>query len=359
MNIRLQIFNTCVALKIFMNISCRESRRKSHLYFILCVMLRLPIISTYTSMKTILIFLALFTLSCQPFPLENEASDVAKRNSDAHTQDIISKIDSSPDLRKDSESENKPDLHDLSKDINTTYDMNTQDMSLAFCPDPLPPIQVWLIGDSTVATNSGWGDFFGNYLDNKASAFNKALGGRSSKSFYEETNSNWNVQNESVMKKIKPGDYVLIQFAHNDEKKEAYRHTEPGESPNFNGSFRQYNEQYFSETRAKGATPILLSPVSRMVFGSDGKLKRTHGNYPDAARKIAADNQVILLDLEQKSFEIFDALGNTKTVELYGLYDGKASDRTHFPKEKGHRVTEMVIELLSKSESPLGCYIKP
>ncbi|MCD6498052.1 MAG: rhamnogalacturonan acetylesterase [Deltaproteobacteria bacterium] len=220
---------------------------------------------------------------------------------------------------------------------------------------PLPTIQVWLVGDSTVAPNSGWGDSLQRYIIDQATVYNRGRSGRSSKSYYEEDDNYWSEHPDAVLNHLVAGDYVLIQFGHNDEKEEEYRHTDPGTAPEYQGTFRDYLELYIVETRARGATPILITPVSRMVFDTDGSHRRTHGNYPAATIKVAEDKAVVVLDLELRSHEIFDTLGQDQTMALYS--DGV--DRTHFPADKAWRVAKMVIDLLRESSSPLAAYIKP
>lgn len=211
---------------------------------------------------------------------------------------------------------------------------------------PTPAASVHLIGDSTVASGSGWGDFLEAELAG-ATVNNAARSGTSSKSFYDGGRF------DAVRSALAPGDYVLIQFGHNDSKPEAYRRTEPGAAPDYDGTYREYLERYIDETRAAGATPILVTSVSRMVFGSDGRARRTHGDYPAAMRAVANDHGVTLLDLEAHSFEVFDMLGEAETVRLYA----EEPDRTHFPLDKAFRVTEMVTTLLAASTSPLRCYL--
>ncbi len=217
-----------------------------------------------------------------------------------------------------------------------------------------PATTVWLVGDSTVATESGWGDAFGErFTISAATVRNRARGGRSSKSFYDESDSNWSRSSQAVLRGIRAGDYVLIQFGHNDEKPEADRHTTTGSAPSYRGTFRDYLERYIEETRARGATPILVTPVSRMTW-SGGSHRRTHGDYPAAMARVALDNDVALLDLEARSHAVFDDLGESRTHSLYAALP----DTTHFPPDKAWRVAEMVADLLLESDSPLRCYVR-
>jgi lysophospholipase L1-like esterase len=183
---------------------------------------------------------------------------------------------------------------------------------------------------------------------------NRARSGRSSKSFYEEDNNAWSEHPDAVMRHIQSGDYVLVQFGHNDEKDDPERHTEPGSPPDYDDTFRAYLELYISETLSAGAKPILITPVSRMTFDSSGAHQRTHGAYPAAMTQTAAANGIPLLDLELVSHEHFDTIGEEQTLLLFS--DG--TDRTHFPPEKAWRVAEMVATLLNDSESDLAAYVK-
>ncbi|MFK8003760.1 MAG: rhamnogalacturonan acetylesterase [Polyangiales bacterium] len=205
---------------------------------------------------------------------------------------------------------------------------------------------VYLVGDSTTASGSGWGDSLSLYLG-ELDVTNAARGGRSSKSFYEEGAF------DAVREAMGPGDFVFVQFGHNDSKPEEYRRTEPGSAPDFAGTFRDFLELYIEEVREAGATPLLLTPVSRMTFSGD-EHRRTHGDYAPAVRRVAEDNEVVLLDLEARSHDEFQELGEEETVRLYA----EEPDRTHFPESKAFRIAEMVVELLSVSSSPLRCFIE-
>ncbi len=211
---------------------------------------------------------------------------------------------------------------------------------------------VWLVGDSTVAPDTGWGESFSRYVIAGTTIRNRGRGGRSSKSYYDESDSYWSRASNAVLRGVRAGDYVLLQFGHNDSKPEADRHTEPGSAPSYRGSFRTYLERYITEARARGAIPILITPVSRMQFNATGH-RRTHGDYPAAMRRVASDNDVVLLDLELRSHQVFDDLGQTRTHSLYS--DG--TDFTHFPADKAWRVSLMVATLLSESDSPLRCQV--
>src|SRR5436309_8892522 len=152
------------------------------------------------------------------------------------------------------------------------------------------PITVYLAGDSTMAQKlpekrpeTGWGEALQQFFDErKVRIENHAQNGRSTRTFIAE--NRW----QTIIDKLKPGDYVFIQFGHNDESKEkADRYTPPAD-------YRNNLIRFVSEARAKKATPVLLTPVMRRKFDNEGKLQDTHGEYPDIVRSVAAEYRVAL-----------------------------------------------------------------
>ena len=130
-------------------------------------------------------------------------------------------------------------------------------------PEPTDTVTVFMIGDSTMANKPlakenqerGWGQMLPIYLQGKIKVDNHAVNGRSSKSFMDE--GRW----DKVMEKLRPGDFVIIQFGHNDEKeKSPDRYTVPG------GSFDDNLRRYVNDTKSKGATPILMNSIARRNF---------------------------------------------------------------------------------------------
>jgi pectinesterase len=163
-------------------------------------------------------------------------------------------------------------------------------------------IRIILVGDSTVNTKSGWGDGFKQLLTERAECFNTAANGRSSKSFIAE--GKWT--NALALK----GDYYLIQFGHNDEPgKGADRETTVPE-------FHNFMTRYVEETRAIGATPILVTCLTRRPFDSAGKLKPNLVPQVAEIKKIAAEKKVPLLDLNARSIEVCEKLGRAGCLAL-------------------------------------------
>ena len=151
---------------------------------------------------------------------------------------------------------------------------------------------IYIIGDSTVEDNKapfrGWGWALPAFVREGVTVKNAALSGRSSRSFLEEGLF------EPVREAIGAGDMLLIQFGHNDEKSDE-RHTDP------DTTFPEHLWGYCEVALSKGALPVLITPVERRFFEEDGSLRYTHGEYPDAVRRLAAEKNVPLCDLNADS----------------------------------------------------------
>lgn len=209
-------------------------------------------------------------------------------------------------------------------------------------------VTIFMIGDSTMANKPlvpaqperGWGQLLPLYFKDSVHVENLAVNGRSSKSFRDE--GRW----QPVMQTIRPGDYVIIQFGHNDEKSDARRHTDPS------GSFKENLERYVREAREKGGKPILATPVVRRAFTNETGLRDTHGEYPAAVRQVAAAQNVPLLDLERRSAELLGKLGPDRSKKLFmwveaGEFDSIAKareDNTHFNAYGACRICDLAVE---------------
>ena len=176
--------------------------------------------------------------------------------------------------------------------------------SLSLAATAASPIHVYLIGDSTCATKDlakqnperGWGHMFQPLFDADVIVENHAMNGRSTRSFRDE--GRW----DPIFEKLQPGDYVFIEFGHNDQKVNTVRFSTPDE-------YAENLRRYIRETREKGATPILLTPIVRRNF-VEGVLTDTHGDYLPACRRVAAEEQVAFIDAEQITQQWVSALGD-------------------------------------------------
>ncbi len=199
---------------------------------------------------------------------------------------------------------------------------------------------VYLIGDSTMSVYAsnlfprmGWGQPLGDaFAPACATVVDKALSGRSSKSFFDE--GAWT----PVQDALKSGDYVLIQFGHNDEKSDdPVRFTEP------QTTYKQYLTTYVTDTRAKMATPLLLTSINRNTW-SGTTVSNSHGLYPAAVRELAASLHVQLIDLTALTKAYFERIGQAETSKLFLIlaagespnYPTGVTDNTHL-QEKGAR----------------------
>ena len=206
--------------------------------------------------------------------------------------------------------------------------------------------KIYLFGDSTCQYNDestfpqvGWGQFFGEYIKDKYQIINLAKNGRSTRTFLDERLF------EPCQKSIEKGDYLFIQFGHNDEKVNSERYTEP---------YKDYQENllfYINIARQKEATPVLLSPIYRRQFVGDKLDPNCHGEYPKAMEELARKEHVIFIDMTSISKKYIESLGVEESKELFMIsakgkndYPDKTFDNTHLV-EKGARA---ICELIKK-----------
>lgn len=230
---------------------------------------------------------------------------------------------------------------------------------------------IYLAADSTVADHTlnddywenrhpvtGWGQKFEEQFAGENASrvsgwispagvqvFNKARGGRSTRTFFEE--GRW----REIIQAVKPHDIVMIQFGHNDqavEKTERYVTVQ---------GYKEYLRLFITQTREKGAVPILLTPVNRNYPWENGKLGNSHGDYPQAAREVAMETGVAFIDLGLISREYYASIGQEKVTHDYfmNLPKGKFSaypngntDNTHFQPEGAAAIAKLVFEAMTQ-----------
>lgn len=227
--------------------------------------------------------------------------------------------------------------------------------------DNMTHISIFLVGDSTVsnydesvAPRKGWGQVFGKFLDEDVTIYNQARSGRSSKSFIHEGHLS------EVERLIQAGDYLLIQFGHNDSKPDKARATEPFTS------YQDYLRQYIKLAKDKHAFPILITPVQRRSFNDDGHFYETHEDYPNAMKQIAQTSNVPLIDLTTMSRELYERLGPEESKKLFlwfkpgenDNYPDGIQDDTHFSTHGANEIAKLIIQGLRSLDLPLTRYIK-
>lgn len=259
---------------------------------------------------------------------------------------------------------------------------------LAWAQAPSDTITVFMIGDSTMANKPldkenqerGWGQMLPMFFEGAIKVDNHAVNGRSSKSFIDE--GRW----EKVREKIRPGDYVIIQFGHNDEKaKSPDRYTVPG------GTFDANLKKFVNETREKGGTPILMNSIVRRNFPANGiaaaqtddrqktwkkglenypaegdTLVDTHGDYRIAPRNVAEEMGVAFIDMNTLTHELVQGLGRENSRMLYmwmpvGVYEFAPEgriDNTHLNVLGGIIVSRLAVNAIAEKVPALKPYIR-
>lgn len=224
-------------------------------------------------------------------------------------------------------------------------------------------VTIFLAGDSTVCDQpplsdpyisyGGWGQALPLYFKPGVAVANYAAAGRTSISFISEGRLN------DILNVIKPNDYLFIQFGHNDE------HAGSGSYP-----FTTYKaalQKYIDGARAHHAIPVLVTPVARRSFDSNGNIVDTHGNYPVAMRQLAAADHVQLIDLTALSMTYFQKLGPTGTKSVFAYFSaGKSpdfpnavADNTHFQVNGAIQVANLVAGAIkSQNIQPLASYLQ-
>ena len=210
----------------------------------------------------------------------------------------------------------------------------------------LSSFTIHLTGDSTMAdkdikggTNPerGWGMMFPNFLDEGVDVVNYAKNGRSTKSFIDE--GLW----DKVLGNLKEGDYVFIQFGHNDSKQsDSVRYAAPW------GAYKANLEKFVLQTREKGGKPVLLTPVARRWFKEGGLDRNCHGDYPIVMKKVAEELNVPLLDMTSVTLDWLEGLGDEGSRPYYMISTGK-SDNTHTVARGARKLAEMTCAEIRKS----------
>jgi lysophospholipase L1-like esterase len=234
--------------------------------------------------------------------------------------------------------------------------------ALTAWPLPAPPTHVYLIGDSTMADKPtpdvnperGWGQLLPRFFDDRVSVRNYAVNGRSTKSFIDE--GRW----ATVLGKLAPGDYVFIEFGHNDEKREdSTRYAAP------RTAYRKNLERFVNDARAKQAIPILFTPIVRRKFDARGVLEDTHGEYPAVVREVARDMHVSLVDLLAMTDTLVRRAGPDDSKRLYiwvapgesKMYPDGRQDDTHLSVAGATAVAKGAARALKTTAGPLGRFV--
>jgi len=222
---------------------------------------------------------------------------------------------------------------------------------------------LFLIGDSTVADKpysngnpeKGWGQVFPLYFKPGIKVENHAVNGRSTKSFRDE--GRWDV----VLNRLQPGDYVIIEFGHNDQKSHDTTRYAAAET-----DYRKNLIRCIDEAREHGGIPILATPIVRRRFDESGQFYDTHGLYPGVVREVAKLKNVPLLDLHVLTQQLLIKYGEERSKLLFlhilpGEYEslpGGREDDTHLSGVGAFVICDLVKSELSKGVPELSLYFK-
>lgn len=222
-------------------------------------------------------------------------------------------------------------------------------------------VKIWLIGDSTMANKevkafpeTGWGMPFSYFFDSTVTVDNRAKNGRSTRTFIEE--GRW----KSVVENLNEGDYVMIQFGHNDEVPTKKSYTPEDQ-------FKANLAKFITEARNKKAIPVLITPVARRKFDLTGKIEETHAIYTQLVKDVAKEYDVPLIDLDEKSQELFQQFGPENSKWLFNYtspgehpnYPAGHKDDTHFNELGARKIAEIVLAQIKNLLPVLAEHIRP
>jgi lysophospholipase L1-like esterase len=227
--------------------------------------------------------------------------------------------------------------------------------SISIEPIPNEPT-IYLAGDSTVVDQyfepwAAWGQMLPRFFLPGVVIANHAESGETTRSFVTEHRL------AKIMTTIKPGDYLFIQFTHNDMK--------PGAVPL--DDYKTLLADYIAQTRAKGATPVLVTSMNRRTFDATGHITNSFGGYPDAMREVAAQQKVALIDLNAMSKTLFETLGPEGSIKAFMHYPANAyanqpkaiDDDTHFNSYGAYELARCIVHGIRESNLPVAKFLDP
>lgn len=214
--------------------------------------------------------------------------------------------------------------------------------------EPVTVPTVFLAGDSTVTDQNfepaaGWGQMLPRFFKPEVSVANHAESGETMKSFLFEHRL------DKLLSSVKPGDWLLIQFGHNDQKSQW-----PQTYVEAATTYRDYLRAYAGEARRRGATPVLVTSMHRRKFDEAGKIVNTHGDYPQAVRETAKALDVPLIDLHAMSAAFYEALGPNGAWKAFN--DG-GKDITHHNNYGAYQLARCVVEGIRASVPDLAAHL--
>lgn len=212
---------------------------------------------------------------------------------------------------------------------------------------------VYLAGDSTVTDQdvepwASWGQFITNYFDSTVVVANYAVSGSALSSFKGGNRL------KKILSLIKKGDYLFVEFGHNDEKIK-------GEENGAWGSYSTLLAEFVQSAKDKGAIPVLVTPTQRRAFNENGTLKETHGDFPAAMRTVAQKNNIALIDVTKMTTELYETWGDEPSRKAFVQYPANTfpgqvkilEDNTHFNSFGANEIALCVLKGIRELDIPL------
>ncbi len=217
---------------------------------------------------------------------------------------------------------------------------------------------VFLCGNSTVVDQdnepwASWGQMIPRFFNDSIAFANYAESGECADTFIEVGRL------KKALTQMKPGDYLIIEFGHNDMKQKG-----PGKGAYY--SFMTSLKTFIDEARARGAHPILITPTCRRFFDEDGKVMNTHEDYPDAMRFLAKRENVPLIDLNEMTRRLYEAMGEEGSKHAFVHYPActfpgqteDLKDNTHFNTYGAYQIAKCVVEGMIEEHLPIVKYLR-
>ncbi|NLD48759.1 MAG: carbohydrate-binding protein [Clostridiaceae bacterium] len=221
---------------------------------------------------------------------------------------------------------------------------------------PVPPSgnkpTIYIAGDSTVQTynasyypQAGWGQMISKYFTSDVLFVNKAIGGRSSKNFVTEGRL------DEILNIIQPGDYLFVQFGHNDATiSNPDRYAAPYTT------YKEYLAKYIDGARAKGAIPVLITPVARLNY-KNNTFVNDFPDYCTAMKQVSQEKNCMIIDLMTKSLNYYQSIGYNQTYKLY-MVSSNGTDYTHFTEGGATQIARLVSEGVKEINTGISKYVK-
>lgn len=230
--------------------------------------------------------------------------------------------------------------------------------SIRIEPADTSAITVFLCGNSTVVDQdnepwASWGQMIPYFFNEQVCIANYAESGESANTFIAAKRL------KKALTQIKKGDYLFMEFGHNDQKQKG-----PGKGAYY--SFLTSLKTFIDEARMRGAFPVLVTPTQRRSFDENGRIRDTHEDYPEAMRWLAAKENVPLIDLNEMTRTLYEALGKETSKKAFvhypaGTYPGQVkafADNTHFNPYGAYQIAQCVLEGIKKAVPELASYLK-